>query len=76
VDLALSEVPDKLVRVFVAIPNDADRYAGDLTHNAPYGGYKSFLEAIEEGGGIPHEWLRPCDLTIRELHEQKGRTEP
>jgi hypothetical protein len=76
VDLTLSEVPDKLVRAFVAIPNDADRYAGDLTHNAPYGGYKSFLEAIEEGGEIPHEWLRPCDLTIRELHQQKGRTEP
>ena len=74
VDLALSEVPEKLVRAFVAIPNDADRYAGDLTHAAPYGSYKSFLEAIEEGGGVPHEWLKPCDLTIRELHEQKGRT--
>ncbi len=76
VDLALSEVPEKLVRAFVAIPNDADRYAGDLTHDAPYGSYKSFLEAIEEGGGVPHEWLKPCDLTIRELHDQKGRMDP
>ena len=76
VDLALSEVPDKLVRAFVAIPNDADRYAGDLTHDAPYGSYRSFLEAIEEGGGVPHEWLKPCGLTVRELHDHKGRTEP
>jgi hypothetical protein len=72
----LATVPERLVRAFVAIPNEADRYAGDLTHNAPVGSYESFLEAIEEGGGIPHEWLKPCDLTIRELHEQHGRSNP
>ena len=72
----LAAVPGRLVRAFVAIPNEADRYAGDLTHNAPVGSYESFLEAIEEGGGIEHEWLRPCSLTIRDLHEQKGRREP
>jgi hypothetical protein len=70
----LDEVPDRLVRVFVAIPNDADRYAGDLTHHAPCGTYETFLQAIEKGGEIPHEWLEPCGLTIRDLHDQKGRT--
>lgn len=73
VELDLHEAPDKLVRAFVQIPNDADRYAGDLTHAAPYGGYKSFVEAVEQEGGMPHDWLKPAGLTIRELHEQKGR---
>ena len=72
----LACVPDRLVRAFVAIPNEADRYAGDLTHNAPVGSYESFLEAIKEGGGIAHEWLKPCGLTIRDLHEQQGRSNP
>ncbi|MGB3633530.1 MAG: hypothetical protein WA982_05785 [Rubrobacteraceae bacterium] len=75
VETDLAAVPERLVRSFVAIPNEADRYAGDLTHNAPVGSYESFLEAVEEGGGIPHEWLVPCNSTIRELHEQHGRSE-
>lgn len=71
----LRQVPERLVRAFVAIPNDADRYAGDLTHHAPCGTYETFLQAIEEGGEIPHEWLEPCGLTVEELHEHKSRKE-
>jgi hypothetical protein len=73
VELDVSETPEKLVRAFIAIENDADRYAGDLTHSAPYGGYRTFLEAIERGGGLDEEWLKPCGLTIRELHDQHKR---
>jgi hypothetical protein len=68
---ALSEAPKALVRTFLAIENDADRYAGDLAHNAPYGGYRTFLEALEEQDAFPAEWLVPADLTIAQLHAQR-----
>jgi hypothetical protein len=73
IELSLSEIPEKLVRRFASVPNDADRYSADLTHNAPYGSYAGFLEAIEEGGGIEHEWLVPCGMTMEQLHRQDGR---
>jgi hypothetical protein len=73
IELSLREIPEKLVRRFLSIPNEADRYSRDLTHTSPHEGYEELLEAIEKGGGIPHEWLVPSGLTVRELHEQKGR---
>jgi hypothetical protein len=67
----LADAPAALVRTFLAIENDADRFNGDLTHNAPYGGYRTFLEALEERGEFPPEWLVPARLTVAELHAQK-----
>jgi hypothetical protein len=75
VRLSLDEIPEKAVFAFVGIPNEADRYSGDLTHRAPYGGYRTFLEAIEEGGGIAHEWLVPCGMTVKDLHYQNRRNQ-
>lgn len=73
IELSLREIPEKLVRRFLSIPNEADRYSRDLTHGSPHEGYEELLEAIERKGGIPHDWLVPSGLTVRELHEQKGR---
>jgi hypothetical protein len=70
VSLALSQIPE-MVRRFASVPNDAGRYSGDLRHNAPISGYRAFLEAIEEHGAIPHEWLVPCAMTARDLHHQR-----
>jgi hypothetical protein len=78
ITLSMHQLPD-LVKRFVSIPNDPTHYTRDLTHNAPAAlelkGYAPFLEAIEKGGGIPHDWLVPAGLTIQELHQKKGRTE-
>lgn len=73
IELSLHEIPEKLVRRFMSIPNEADRYSRDLTHGSPHKGYEELLEAIERRGGVPHDWLVPSGLTVRELHEQKGR---
>lgn len=72
-EMELSEVVEKGVYGFVALPNNADRYSGDLRHAAPYGGYRTFVEAVEEAGGVPDEWLVPLDMTLKDLHLQKGR---
>jgi hypothetical protein len=45
----------------------------DLSRNAPVAGYREFLDAIEKGGGLRHEWLEPCAMTIEDLHEQRRR---
>ncbi len=69
----LAEVPEKAVSGFVAVPNNADGYTRDLSRNAPVAGYRPFLEKIEERGGILHDWLEPCAMTLKDLHEQKRR---
>ncbi len=69
----LSEVPRAAVLAFVGIPNDADRYAQDISPNAPTATYKTFLETIEERGGLDHDWLVPCAMSLRDLHRQKRR---
>lgn len=71
--LDLSEIPEKAVSAFVAVPNDAGRYTRDLSHNAPCAGYRPFLELIEREGGIRHEWLNPCAMSLEDLHEQRRR---
>ncbi|MEW6635352.1 MAG: hypothetical protein AB1425_00900 [Actinomycetota bacterium] len=71
--LDLPEIPERAVLGFVGIPNNADLYGRGLSHNAPHSGYREFLEAIEERGGIDHDWLIPADLTVRQLHEQRRR---
>lgn len=75
---SLAGIPETLVKRFARIPNDADRYAGDLTLNAPPGAptsYAGVLETIEDRGGIPHDWLVPAGRTVRQLHVQEGRHE-
>lgn len=69
----LAEVPEKAVLGFVAVPNNADGYTRDLSRNAPVAGYRPFLEKIEERGGILHDWLEPCAMTLKDLHEQRRR---
>lgn len=71
--LDLAEIPEKSVATFAAMPNDADRYARDLCHNAPCAGYKDFLRLVEKRGSIEHDWLNPCAMTIKDLHDQKRR---
>jgi len=71
--MGLADVVEKGVYGFVGLPNNADRYSGDLRHDAPYGGYRTFVEAVEETGGVPDQWLVPLDMTLKDLHEQKGR---
>lgn len=68
--LDLAEIPAKAVRGFVSIPNNADLYGRGHSHNAPHSDYREFLEAIEQKGGIDHDWLIPADLTVKQLHEQ------
>ncbi len=75
IELELADMPEKLVRRFVSVPNNPLSYSRDLTHNSPHRGYSELLTAIEENGGIPHEWLVPAGMTIRELHEQSDRKE-
>lgn len=72
-DMDLAEVPEKAVSGFVAVPNNADGYTRDLSRNAPVAGYRPFLEKIEERGGVLHDWLEPCAMTLKDLHEQRRR---
>ncbi len=74
----LAETPERLVERFVGIPNDVDRYSGDLSINAPPDvptSYAGLLEALEARGGVPHDWLVPAGRTVRQLHTQEGRGE-
>ena len=73
VTLDLSEIPDRLVRQFTGLPNNANRYTRDLSHNAPVAGYRAFLELLEKRGAIDHDWLEPANMTVKDLHEQKRR---
>ncbi len=73
---SLTEVPEKLVKRFVGIPNNADRYSGDLCVNTPPDvprSYAGLLETLEAKGGVPHDWLVPAGRTVRQLHTQEGR---
>ena len=71
--LTLAEVPDAMIRQFVGLPNNAARYTVDLSHNAPVTGYRPFLELVEKRGGLEHEWLNPCAMTVKDLHDQRRR---
>lgn len=73
INLDLSQIPEKAVSAFVAVPNDAGRYTQDLSHNAPCAGYRPFLDLVEREGGIRHEWLNPCAMSLKDLHEQRRR---
>lgn len=73
IELDFSEIPEKAVGGFCEIPNDAAHYTRDLSPNAPVSGYREFLDAIEKGGGLKHDWLEPCAMTIQDLHEQRRR---
>ena len=73
IEMELSEIAEKAVAAFCEAPNDAGHYARDLSRNAPVAGYREFLDAIEKGGGLRHEWLEPCAMTIEDLHEQRRR---
>lgn len=75
IEADLAEIPEKLVRRFVSVPNNPLSYSRDLTHASPHTGYSKLLAAIEDLGGIPHEWLVPAGMTIRDLHEQSDRKE-
>lgn len=72
-EMDLAEVPEKAVSGFVAVPNNADGYTRDLSRNAPVAGYRPFLQKIEERGGVLHDWLEPCAMTLKDLHEQRRR---
>ncbi|QIN81087.1 hypothetical protein GBA65_21880 (plasmid) [Rubrobacter marinus] len=72
-EMDLAEVPEKAVEGFVSVPNNADGYTRDLSRNAPVAGYRPFLQRIEERGGILHDWLEPCAMTLKDLHEQRRR---
>jgi hypothetical protein len=72
-EMDLAEVPEKAVEGFVAVPNNADGYTRDLSRNAPVAGYRPFLQKIEERGGVLHDWLEPCAMTLKDLHEQRRR---
>lgn len=72
----LAQIPERLVTRFVGIPNNADRYSGDLSINAPPDvprSYAGLLETLEARGGVPHDWLVPAGRTVRQLHTQEGR---
>lgn len=72
----LAQIPERLVGRFVGIPNNADRYSGDLSINAPPDvptSYAGLLETLEARGGVPHDWLVPAGRTVRQLHTQEGR---
>lgn len=69
----LSEIPEKIVHAFFGIPNDADNYGRDISGSAPFEGYRAFLEGVEARGGLHHDWLEPCSMTIRDLHDQTRR---
>lgn len=73
ISLELREIPAKLVTAFAGMPNDADHYTRDLCHNAPASGYRPFLDLIEQRGGLEHDWLNPCAMTIKHLHDQRRR---
>ena len=73
ITLALSEIPEKMVRQFAGLPNNVNRYTGDLSGNAPVAGYRAFLELLERKGRVDHDWLEPANMTVRDLHEQQRR---
>lgn len=70
--IRLSEVPEKAVKGFISIPNNADLYGVGRSQNSPYAGYREFLRAIEEEG-LEHDYLIPTDLTVKDLHHQNER---
>lgn len=75
---SLAQVPEKLVERFVRIPNNADRYSGDLSINTPPDvptSYVGLLETLEARRGVPHDWLVPVGKTVRQLHTQEGRNQ-
>ena len=73
ITLALSEIPEKMVRQFAGLPNNVNRYTQDLSGNAPVAGYRAFLELLERRGRVDHDWLEPATMTVRDLHEQRRR---
>lgn len=73
VDLTPAQIPQRMVAEFAGMPNNAERYTQDLSHNAPVAGYRPFLDLVEKAGGLEHDWLNPCAMNIRDLHQQRRR---
>ncbi len=71
IELSAREVPSKLVRAFLEMPNNTDLYGRGFSHNGPHDDYRHFLEAIEKEG-LPEEYLLiPTEMTVRGLHNQQ-----
>lgn len=77
-ELDLSEVPDLLVRGFMASPNSAHTHVGEIRHimnagdgDGTFDSYEAVLGHAEQAGAIPHHWLVPAAMTVEDLHEQK-----
>lgn len=73
VSCELSDVVPAGVEAFVAAPNDAVGHAAHISAYAPTRDYQGFLAATEQNGGLQHDWLEPCAMTIEDLHHQKRR---
>ena len=73
IETTLAQIPERIIGGFFAVPNDAERYTRDLSKSAPFSGYREFLGAVEERGGLEHDWLEPCSMTVRDLHDQARR---
>ncbi len=61
------------VEAFIAAPNDAVGHASHISPYAPTRDYRGFLKTAEDNGGLSHDWLEPCAMTIEDLHHQRRR---
>lgn len=71
-EFPLDRVASDAVGGFLASPNDAGHFRVNRAHNAPHHEPRPFLEALE--GGVPHDWLVPCGMTVEDLHLQRSET--
>lgn len=72
----LHEVPNLIVRAFVASPNTTGytRDVGPLLNQLDLSNYEELLEKAEKLGAIPHDWLKPAAMNVQQLHDQTRRT--
>lgn len=71
----LHQVPNLIVRAFLASPNTTG-YTQDvepLLAQLELDSYAKLLQRAENMGSIPHDWLKPAAMNIRELHDQTRR---
>lgn len=69
----LADVVPAGVEAFLCSPNDAVDHAEHISPYAPTRDYVGFLDAVEGNGGLKHDWLEPCAMTIEDLHHQRRR---
>lgn len=74
--LDLRDIPEKAVAAFLNSPNKAGhaQKIDTLLLESGIDTPDELLKEIERRGVVPHDWLTPAALNVRQLHNQQRRT--